>query len=146
MKMKTLLIPMLLIVLAAALMAASMFLPFAQMHSDRSDSLTASLTALAKEAGSFNQILVYLTLGFSLLTALFAVLKLPVVTIVFDVLSFGAFLLQKVDYEMRGIVPNERVEYGAAHSLFLIAAVILLGGAIWLIVAKAKAKKAAAQA
>lgn len=145
MKTKTLLLPMLLIVLAAALMTATMFLPFAQMHSDRSDPLTASLTELAKEAGSFNQILVYLTLGFSLLTAFFALLKLPVVTIVFDALSFGAFLLQKVDYQMRGIVPNERVEYGAAHSLFLIAAVILLAGAVWMIVAKAKAKKAATQ-
>lgn len=146
MKTKPLLIPMLLIVLAAALMTASMFLPFAQMNSDRSDPLTASLTELAKEAGSFNQILVYLTLGFSVLAALFALLKLPVVTIVFDALSFGGFLLQKVDYKMRGIVPNERVEYGAAHSLFLIAAVILLAGAVWMIVAKAKAKKATAQA
>ena len=73
-----------------------------------------------------------------------SVLKLPVVAIVFDVLSFGAFLLQKIDYDMREIVPSERVAYGSAHSLFLVGTAVVLAGAIWMIVAKTKAKKDAA--
>lgn len=137
---------MLVTLLAVALMVACVFLPFARETTERSDPLSASLMEMSEVAGSFNLILTYLILGFALLAALFAVLKLPVVTIVFDALSFGGFLLQKIDYDMRGIVPNERVEYGAAHSLFLIAAVILLAGAVWMIVAKAKAKKVATQA
>lgn len=146
MNSKNLLIPMLVTLLAVALMVACVFLPFARETTERSDPLSASLMEMSEVAGSFNLILTYLILGFALLAALFAVLKLPVVTIVFDALSFGGFLLQKIDYDMRGIVPNERVEYGAAHSLFLIAAVILLAGAVWMIVAKAKAKKVATQA
>ena len=146
MKSKNLLIPMLVALLATALMVACVFLPFAREITERSDPLSASLMEMSEVVGSFNLILTYLILGFALLAALFAVLKLPVVTIVLDVLSFGAFILQKTDFKMREVVPSECLEYGAAHSLFLIAAVILLAGAVWMIIAKAKAKKATAQA
>lgn len=79
--------------------------------------------------------------AFSLTATVSAVFRKPVTTIVFTVLAYGAFALQNWDYTDRGVIPGSSYDWGLAHTLFPLAAAITVGGAIWTLVLKRKAKK-----
>lgn len=79
---------------------------------------------------------------FTLLCTLFAALRKPIPLIIFDILTFGAFLLMNFDFEDRGIVQNSNYSWGAAYYLYFIGVVVTLIGAVWLLVTKIKVKKA----
>ena len=79
---------------------------------------------------------------FGLIAAVFALLKKPIVVIVFDVLALGVFVLQNWDYAEREIV-GEAYAWGIAYYVFFAAVIITLAAAIWLLVTKVQIKKAA---
>ena len=86
-------------------------------------------------------VVIGLIAGFTLLCTLFAALRKPIPLIVFDVLTFGVFMLMNFDFEDRGIIQNSNYSWGAAYYLYFIGAVVILVGAVWLLVTKIKAKK-----
>lgn len=141
MKSKKLIAPMIITTFFALLMGLSVFLTFAQEIGGGSNPHTITMFELGKGMGKFEIVLVLLMLACSAISALFALLKVPVVTIVFNALNFCVFLLQQINYYMLEIVPNKYVEYGISFYLFIICAPVVLGCAIWLIVAKKKVKK-----
>lgn len=85
-------------------------------------------------------VVIGLIAGFKLLCTLFAALRKPIPLIVFDILTFGAFLLMNFDFEDRGIIQNTNYSWGAAYYFYYIGAVVILVGSVWLLVAKIKAK------
>ena len=86
-------------------------------------------------------VVIGLIAGFTLLCTLFAALRKPIPLIVFDILTFGTFLLMNFDFEDRGIIQNTNYSWGVAYYLYFIGAVVILVGAVWLLVAKIKVKK-----
>lgn len=88
--------------------------------------------------------LVILIGTFSLTATVFAILRKPIIAIVFTVLAYGVFVLQNWDYTDRGVIPSSSYDWGLAHTLFPLAAAITVGGAIWTLVIKRKAKKQSA--
>ena len=91
--------------------------------------------------GVFYAVLVVLIGLFAALTVVFSVIKKPIPVIVFSVLSFAVFSIQNWDYTDRGVIPSDSYNWGLAYYIFYVAFVLLIGGAVWLIVAKAKSKK-----
>ncbi len=77
----------------------------------------------------------------SLLTLIFVILRKPIAFLIFNCISFGVFCLINWDFNDRGIVPNNRYDFGAAYYLYYIGAILLFVGAIWFIITKAKEKK-----
>ncbi len=78
---------------------------------------------------------------FTLLCALFAVLRKPIPLIVFDILTFAVLLLMNFDFEDRGVISNSRYNWGAAKYFYFIGIAITIVGAVWLLITKIKAKK-----
>lgn len=77
---------------------------------------------------------------FVILTTLFAVLKKPIVTLIFDFLSFSIFLLIKWDFKDRGVLPSSRYDWGFAEFVCYIGFTVVVVGAVLMLVAKIKAK------
>lgn len=75
---------------------------------------------------------------FSLLCMLFAALRKAVPLIIFDVLTFGVFLLMNFDFTDRGVIKNGNYDFGAAYYLYFIGVAVTLVGAIWLLIEKTK--------
>lgn len=132
--MKKTLFPMLCVLLCAVLMMISMFLPYATAH-------THSLN-MFEVASEFDSMFLVIPI-FLLLTLLilFAALRKPIPALIFDVLAFVLALIHKVACAS---IFNSDVEFAAGYTLFLICAVLACAGCIWMIVAKAQEKKAAA--
>lgn len=78
-------------------------------------------------------VLVALIGGGAAVAALFALGRKPVGCTIFGGLSFGAFRLMNLDFIDRGVIPSDSYDWGIAHTLFPIAAVILVGGALWML-------------
>ncbi len=76
-----------------------------------------------------------------ILTTLFSLLKKPIVTIIFDLFSFGAFRLIMWDFNDRGVIPSRNYGWGIARYFCYIGAAVALVGAIYLLVTKLKIKK-----
>ncbi len=83
---------------------------------------------------------------FTLLTALFSVLKKAIPLFIFNALAFGVFRLLTWDFEDRGVLLSYRYDYGVAYYLYYIGAFVVLMGAVYLFVVKVKRKKSIAHA
>lgn len=92
-------------------------------------------------AGILYAVLVGLIGGFSLAAALFALGRKPIPTVIFAGLAWGVFALLNKDFTSRGVIPSDSYDWGLAHTVFPIAAVIVLIGAIWMLVKKILIKK-----
>ena len=79
-----------------------------------------------------------------LLTILFPLMNRAIPTIIFALLSFGPFyLLSLIMHEDWGVgADGGSYVWGVGYYLFHAAVVVAIGGAIWLLVEKIKAKKA----
>ena len=95
----------------------------------------------------------YLTLGitvaigvFALLAFLFAMLRKPIVAMVFDVLSMLAFALQNYDFSDRGVVPSDTFAWGWGMYLYVAAFILTVVCAIWTMIDRRRTRKQAAAA
>lgn len=73
--------------------------------------------------------------------ALFALGRKPIGCIIFGGLASGVFHLLNMDFIDRGVIPSDSYDWGVAHTLFPIAAVILIAGALWMLVMKIIVKR-----
>ena len=146
MNKKCALLPMIPALLGGVTMAVTVFLPYLANSYD-SYSLIQYVepyqTYMGEAAGTVFIILIAVLDLFSLLTALFGGLRKPIPVIIFDVLAFAPFLFLRADFGARGF-PNSSIGFSVGYWLFYVGAVLALGGAVWMIVVKAQAKKAAA--
>lgn len=97
--------------------------------------------AVTKAVAIANLVIISVFGVFVLLTILMAVLKKPIATIVFDVLSIIAFAVIHFDFSDRGIIPSSKYDWGIANYLTFILGAVVLAGAVWLFIEKRKAKK-----
>ncbi len=145
-KKNALLLPMIPALLGGVLMAVTVFLPYIVGY-DESKSLIQYIdlyqSILGDVAGTVFAVLIAVMALFALLTALFGGLRKPIPVIIFDVLAFGPFVFLRGDFGARGF-PNDSYSLGVGYWLFYVGAALALGGAIWMIVCKAQAKKAPA--
>lgn len=80
--------------------------------------------------------------AFSALALLMSILKKPVGILIFDVLAMAVAVLTHVAYASSRPVRNEYYSFGFGDKVIFIAGAALFICAIWLLVVKAKAKKA----
>lgn len=92
-------------------------------------------------AGIFYAALVGLIGGFSLIAALFALGRKPIPVILFTGFAYGIFAMQNWDYTDRGVIPSDSYDWGLGHTIFPIAAIIVVVGAIWMLVKKIIVKR-----
>ena len=97
--------------------------------------------AVTKAVAIANLVIISVFGVFVLLTILMAVLKKPIATIVFDVLSIIAFTVIHFDFSDRGIVPSSNYDRGIANYLTFILGAVVLAGDVWQFIEKRKAKK-----
>ena len=76
--------------------------------------------------GIFYVVIFALLIGFTLVTGLLGIKRRPIGAIFFDVLAFGVFYFQNMDYTMRGVIPGDRYDWGIAYYLFPVAAAVVL--------------------
>ena len=91
--------------------------------------------------GIFYIVLVALIGGGALVAALFAWGRKPIGCIIFGALSCGVFRTLNWDFMDRGVIPSDSYDWGVAHTLFPVAAVILAAGAVLMFVKKVIIKK-----
>ena len=77
----------------------------------------------------------------AIITLLCALGKKPVLLMIFSIVMGGAFYLVNWDFLDRRIMPDSNRVWGIAHSMYYPCAVILLICAIWILIAKRKAKE-----
>ena len=77
---------------------------------------------------------------FGALTLLFSLIKKPIATIIFNLLSFGVFSLQNFDYKDRGIIPSDTYNWGIAYYTFFIVTLIIFIASIIMLICKIKNK------
>lgn len=75
---------------------------------------------------------------FTLLTTLFSLLKKPIATAIFSILAFGVFMLNKWDFEDRGVIPSGTYDWGSAEVVCYVGVAIVIIGSILLRAAKKK--------
>lgn len=83
---------------------------------------------------------------FSLLSALFSLLKKPIAVMAFGLLAFGVFSLQCFDYKDRGVIPSSSYKWGAAYYIFYIALAVVIIGSAWMLASEIIKKKKQKQA
>lgn len=76
------------------------------------------------------------------LTLLFAVLRKPIPSILFSVLTVALTFLLNWDFEDRGVIPSDTYDWGVARWVYLAAGVAVIVCAIWQIVLRRQAKNA----
>ena len=78
---------------------------------------------------------------FAILTTLFSVLKKPIAAIIFDILTFGVFLLIKWDFRDRGVLPSNRYDWGMAEYICYIGIAVVIVASITLLISQINNKK-----
>lgn len=79
--------------------------------------------------------------GFALLTMMFALLKKPIAVLIFDLLGFGAFNIEKWDFSDRGVIPSEDYGWGLGYYIFYIGFAVSFVSAIWMLITKIRIKR-----
>ena len=91
--------------------------------------------------GTIYGILISAVALFSLLTLLGAAINKPVVSIIFDILTVGAYYAVIWDFMSRKIMPSTNSAWGIAYNLYYPCAALILIAAILMIVWRKKRKK-----
>ena len=179
MKSKKLLIPSLVIAVAALLMVVSLFLPILSVNKEYKEKLdkaegtvvelfgedtkaeelkSISMVKFAKLmnakeeasggdtiASTVLTVMNYLIAGFAVVTLVVGLIRLPVVSIITDLVSTGFFTVYLL-LLMEGINRAKEVYHlGFAGYFFFIVAAIALVASVWLLIAKKKYKKEKAE-
>lgn len=79
--------------------------------------------------------------AFAILTLLFSLLRKPIATIIFTLLSFGIFRIIIWDFTEKGVIASDYYDLGIAQYFCYLGAVIVLVGAIYLWRMKRKLRK-----
>lgn len=79
---------------------------------------------------------------FTLMTILFICIRKAIPIIIFSILDFGVFYILGWDFQSRGVIGSGKYEFSLAYYLFMIALIIILAAAIWLLFIKIRNKKA----
>lgn len=87
--------------------------------------------------------IMYATLGVSIIALLLAAFGKPIGAGVFSILAFASSRLLVWDFGDRGVLPNSTHDWGIAPMVYVLTAVVLIAAAVWLLVMKRQAKKAA---
>lgn len=157
--------PFLVMVLAAVVLVASFFLPYASMTEEGRELASAAGSVYLEELGmSYGDMVdlslmeyakTYATMGglylvyvvlyiaavaLSAVTLLLAALKKPIGAIVFAALTFAASLLIRWDFSDRNVIPGSAYDWGIASWLYLVAAVVVIAAAIWMLVIRKRVK------
>ncbi|MCI7627065.1 MAG: hypothetical protein MSS63_01785 [Blautia glucerasea] len=89
-------------------------------------------------------IIFYISIGVvSLLVALCALGKRPILTLLLDIIWGVLIYLLNFDFIDRHIVPTDRSIWGIAHYIYYPVIAIVFVGAIWMFIAKHRIKKLA---
>lgn len=97
---------------------------------------------IMKEIAIFYLVIILVFALFVILTLLFSVLRKPIAAIIFNLLSLGVFHLMVWDFEDRGLISGNRYTQGISSIICYIGTAIVMVGAIVLLIAKIKLKKA----
>ena len=163
------LIPYIVMTVSAAVLVISFFLPYASMTSEYrgaydgvaassifssevgmtlGDVFDLSLMEYTKAyfyLGGFYAIYVVIyvmTVLLSLLALLFSALKKPIAAIVFAALTSATNLVIRWDFADRSVITGDTYSWGIASWLYIVAAIVVIAAAIWMLVVRAKSKKA----
>lgn len=113
-----------------------------------SDAQDLSLLEYAQVYGSMEgawvvyMVIMYATAAVSVLALILAACNKPIGAAVFGALTLAASRLLVWDFTDRGVLPNSTHDWGAAPTIYLVAAVVLVVAAIWLFIVKRRAKAA----
>ena len=153
-------------IVAALLLVAAFFLPYASATEDyraalgqlsqnpfgleNGDLADVSLFEYARiylnaAPEAFAAVYVPLTVApavLGVLTLLFAALRKPIPAIVFSALTVAVTLLLNWDFEDRGVIPSSTYDWGIAKWVYLVAGVAVIACAVWQLVLRRKAKRA----
>ena len=91
--------------------------------------------------GIFYIVLVAMVGGGALIAALFASARKPFWSLLFGALSTGVFQLLNYDFTDRGVIPSDSYDWGITHTIFPIAATVILVGIIWMLIIKLCVKR-----
>lgn len=81
-------------------------------------------------------VLVALIGGGVVVAAVFVLGRKPIGCMIFGGLACVVFHLLNLDFIDRGVIPSDSYDWGIAHTLFPIAAVIMIASALWMLVMK----------
>lgn len=122
------------------LMAISLFIPYVVADNYRGDSISMVTAASVYPHAAALYVIIAILLGlFTLAILVFSVLRKPILILIPNLLAVGLFALECWDYTDRRVV-GYTAAWGGAFYLFIIAAAIIFGGAIWLLINKIKNK------
>ena len=145
--------PMFAVLACAILLIVSMFLPYLTAFDElkemleQVDQATLSLRdffALLLEDSSAATTVVGIVTGLSVFAALFAVLRMPIGAMIFDILATAVTVLLHFAFTTDDVLAY--YTFGIGHTLMFVACAGLLVGTIWMMVTKSQAKKSIAVA
>lgn len=166
-KTPVMLIARIVLAVAAALLVAAFFLPWASADEEFregaatlpdfmfyepagmtvADACDISLLEYAQVYGSMEgtawvvyMVVMYAGLALSVVALLLAVLGKPIGTAIFAVLACAVSRLLVWDFGDRGVLPSSTHDWGAAPTVYLIATVAVIAFAIWLVALKRQAR------
>ena len=76
-----------------------------------------------------------------ILTTIFSVLKKPIVSLIFNVLSLGVFRVIMWDFDDRGVILNSSYDWGMARYFCYVGVAAVFIGGVYLLITKIKLKK-----
>ena len=76
----------------------------------------------------------------SVLTLLFAVLRKPIPSAIFSMLTVALTFLLNWDFEDRGVIPSSNYDWGIARWVYLAAGVAVIACAIWQVVLRKQSR------
>lgn len=85
-------------------------------------------------------IVIYVTAGLSALALLLAALGKPIGSAVMGLLCVAASRVLVWDFTDRAVLPSGTHDWGIAQMLYLVAGVVLLAAAVWMVVARRRAR------
>ena len=168
-KAPVMLIARIALAVAAALLVAAFFLPWASADEEFregaaalpdfmfyepadmtvADACDISLLEYAQVYGSMEgtawvvyMVVMYAGLALSVVALLLAAFGKPIGTAVFAVLACAVSRLLVWDFGDRGVLPSSTHDWGAAPTVYLIATVAVVALAIWLVILRRQAKAA----
>lgn len=162
-----LLAPFLVALIGAIILIAAFFLPYQSATSEHKeylqsikDEVDAELNITYGDAiniSIFDCVKLYNTLGgtlgkivvaiigsvgaLSALTLLFVLLKKPIATLIFNLMTFGAFYILSWDFRERGVMQNGYYQAGVSYYLYYVGTVVVFAGAIWMLIIKIKRRR-----
>lgn len=101
----------------------------------------AAKANISEEVAIANMVIIIAFIVFAVLTLLFSILKKPISTLIFDIISFLIIQLLKYDYKDRGVIPSSSYDWGIAHIVCYIGIAIVAVSAVLLIIVRIKSKR-----